>query len=111
MATCHSLKLVDGKLIGDPLDLKMFEFTKWLLEESVQNSSRPSSFTGISTISSTSSFRPASSTSMVGNGSIVPTVVRPPGSRQFDLSDLLNNDGKNGEGKVKKVFMNINFHK
>ncbi|RKO96700.1 hypothetical protein CAUPRSCDRAFT_217, partial [Caulochytrium protostelioides] len=29
MATCHSLSLVDDELIGDPLDLKMFEFTGW----------------------------------------------------------------------------------
>ncbi|CAI2162186.1 8461_t:CDS:10 [Funneliformis geosporum] len=99
MATCHSLKLVDGKLIGDPLDLKMFEFTKWLLEESVQNTSCPPNFTRISNESSTSSFRPATPNSMVGSGSIVPTVVRPPGSRKFELSDLLDNDGKDGERK------------
>jgi hypothetical protein len=33
MATCHSLRLVDDELIGDPLDLKMFEFTDWVFEE------------------------------------------------------------------------------
>ncbi|KAI1437265.1 hypothetical protein GGR50DRAFT_645603 [Xylaria sp. CBS 124048] len=33
MATCHSLRSVDGDLVGDPLDLKMFEFTGWLFEE------------------------------------------------------------------------------
>jgi cation-transporting P-type ATPase 13A2 len=33
MATCHSLRKVDGKLVGDPLDLKMFEFTGWSFEE------------------------------------------------------------------------------
>jgi len=33
MATCHSLRLVDDELIGDPLDLKMFEFTNWIFEE------------------------------------------------------------------------------
>ncbi|XP_063897760.1 polyamine-transporting ATPase 13A3 [Helicoverpa armigera] len=33
MATCHSLTLLDGELAGDPLDLKMFESTGWLLEE------------------------------------------------------------------------------
>ena len=36
MATCHSLKLVDGELVGDPLDIKMFEFTGWSLEECLQ---------------------------------------------------------------------------
>ncbi len=33
MATCHSISRVDGMLIGDPLDCKMFEFTKWDLIE------------------------------------------------------------------------------
>ena len=33
MATCHSLTIIDGKLCGDPLDLKMFEATGWELEE------------------------------------------------------------------------------
>lgn len=48
MATCHSLRLVDEELLGDPLDVKMFEFTGWsfrelaqktnIMEEDVQNS-------------------------------------------------------------------------
>ncbi|XP_026733922.1 probable cation-transporting ATPase 13A3 [Trichoplusia ni] len=33
MASCHSLTLLDGELAGDPLDLKMFESTGWVLEE------------------------------------------------------------------------------
>ncbi|KAK4164861.1 vacuolar cation-transporting ATPase YPK9 [Cladorrhinum sp. PSN259] len=33
MATCHSLRTVDGEAVGDPLDLKMFEFTRWSFEE------------------------------------------------------------------------------
>ncbi|XP_013923747.1 PREDICTED: probable cation-transporting ATPase 13A5 [Thamnophis sirtalis] len=33
MATCHSLLLLDGRLQGDPLDLKMFEGTNWEMEE------------------------------------------------------------------------------
>lgn len=36
MATCHSLRSVDGELVGDPLDVKMFEFTKWSFEEGSQ---------------------------------------------------------------------------
>ena len=39
MSTCHSLKLVDEGLIGDPLDIKMFEFTGWSLEECDQEDS------------------------------------------------------------------------
>ena len=33
MATCHELTRVDDVLIGDPLDVKMFNSTHWLLEE------------------------------------------------------------------------------
>ncbi|KAI1647281.1 uncharacterized protein F4817DRAFT_338035 [Daldinia loculata] len=36
MATCHSLRSVDGELVGDPLDVKMFEFTGWTFEEGNQ---------------------------------------------------------------------------
>ncbi|OWR45405.1 putative cation-transporting ATPase 13A3 [Danaus plexippus plexippus] len=33
LASCHSLTSIQGQLKGDPLDLKMFEFTQWDLEE------------------------------------------------------------------------------
>ncbi|XP_075427203.1 putative cation-transporting ATPase 13A4 isoform X2 [Ascaphus truei] len=33
MASCHSLIMIDGTLQGDPLDLKMFAATDWLLED------------------------------------------------------------------------------
>ncbi|SPN98873.1 related to cation translocating ATPases [Cephalotrichum gorgonifer] len=33
MTTCHSLRSVDGELVGDPLDVKMFGFTEWDFEE------------------------------------------------------------------------------
>lgn len=33
MATCHSLRVVDDELLGDPLDVKMFQFTGWSYEE------------------------------------------------------------------------------
>ncbi|XP_017470364.1 PREDICTED: probable cation-transporting ATPase 13A3 isoform X2 [Rhagoletis zephyria] len=33
MVTCHSITIMNGKLIGDPLDLKMFESTGWTLED------------------------------------------------------------------------------
>lgn len=37
MATCHSLRLVDEELMGDPLDVKMFEFTNWSFKELTQS--------------------------------------------------------------------------
>ena len=33
LSSCHSLTLIDDNLIGDPLDIKMFESTNWTLEE------------------------------------------------------------------------------
>ncbi|RKP26448.1 P-type ATPase-like protein, partial [Syncephalis pseudoplumigaleata] len=76
LTTCHSLKLVDNELVGDPLDLKMFDFTGWTLEESgmasagvpraLANNEAPALF-----------------------GGVVPTVVRPPDTHAMNLSDLI----------------------
>jgi cation-transporting ATPase 13A2 len=78
LATCHSLKMVDGEIIGDPLDVKMFEFTKWTLEEGLVAK------TGIIKGRSGNE-RPAA---------LVQTVVRPPGSAQFRLEDALKTGTK-----------------
>lgn len=39
MTTCHSLRVVEGELVGDPLDVKMFGFTGWSFEESRRKTS------------------------------------------------------------------------
>ncbi|XP_044741130.1 polyamine-transporting ATPase 13A3 isoform X2 [Chrysoperla carnea] len=57
MVTCHSITVIDGEMRGDPLDLKMFESTKWTLEEP--------------DISDNTKF-----------DTIFPTIVRPPPNRQ-----------------------------
>lgn len=41
MSSCHSLRLIDDTLVGDPLDVKMFEFTKWNFTEEFGGSSVP----------------------------------------------------------------------
>lgn len=33
MATCHSCTYVEEKLIGDPLELEMFKYSKWVMDE------------------------------------------------------------------------------
>ena len=33
MASCHGLTIVGGDTLGDPLEVKMFEATKWVLRE------------------------------------------------------------------------------
>lgn len=34
LACCCAVTYVNGSLIGDPLDVKMFQSTKWILNES-----------------------------------------------------------------------------
>lgn len=36
MASCHGLAWVKGQIIGDPLEIKMFEATGWTLLEDSQ---------------------------------------------------------------------------
>lgn len=33
MACCHSLTFISDDLVGDPLDIKMFNLTSWILDE------------------------------------------------------------------------------
>lgn len=37
LASCHGITRVDGKIIGDPIDVKMFEATGWQLNENLEN--------------------------------------------------------------------------
>jgi len=83
LATCHSLKVVDGTVIGDPLDVKMFTFTRWTLEEG--------------RIGGTGVIR--SKKAVVEQAALVQNVVRPPGSTKFRLEDALK-----GSGKVSHLF-------
>ncbi|KAL6307860.1 P-type ATPase [Sparassis latifolia] len=78
LATCHQLRLVDGEFIGDPLDVKMFEFTKWTLEEG------DISVKGV-VKNRANADRPAA---------LVQVVVRPPGTAQFSLEDALKGAGR-----------------
>ncbi|KAJ7091282.1 Ca-transporting ATPase [Mycena epipterygia] len=79
LATCHSLKMVDGNVIGDPLDAKMFEFTRWTLEEG--------------RVAGTGVIK-AKSGAVLEQTALVQTVVRPPGSAQFRLEDALKGAAK-----------------
>ncbi|XP_072037305.1 polyamine-transporting ATPase 13A3-like [Amphiura filiformis] len=40
MVTCHSLAVIEGKIQGDPMDLKMFQATGWTLDEAEINVGR-----------------------------------------------------------------------
>ncbi|KAF8590974.1 Ca-transporting ATPase [Ramaria rubella] len=80
LATCHSLKVIDGEVMGDPLDVKMFQFTDWILEEGRVGIGAPRR-----SEQKTSSERPIA---------LVQTVVRPPGSGGFRLEDALRSGSR-----------------
>ncbi|KIW71556.1 hypothetical protein, variant [Phialophora macrospora] len=71
MATCHSLRLVDEELIGDPLDFKMFQFTEWSFEEGSRNTNH---------FVEPGTHQPA------------PNVARPPHGLEYDLDESQDND-------------------
>lgn len=37
MASCTAVTYVEGELVGDPLDVSMFQSTGWLLDEAVKD--------------------------------------------------------------------------
>ncbi|KAF9921400.1 hypothetical protein FBU30_008602 [Linnemannia zychae] len=81
MTTCHSVKSLNGELIGDPLDLKMFEFTQWTLEEGGLGAR-------IASVSESAQNGP-------NNTGIVSTIVRPPGGKQFNLEEMIAKHNNN----------------
>ncbi|KIR42837.1 cation-transporting ATPase 13A3/4/5 [Cryptococcus deuterogattii 99/473] len=76
LATCHALKLIESEIIGDPLDIKMFEYTGWTLDE---GQSRPV------TKGNAEGARPQA---------LVQTVVRPPGTDRWRMEDALKQGSK-----------------
>ncbi len=65
MATCHSLRVVDDELVGDPLDLKMFDYTGWSFEEGQQKNDTQDDD---------------------GDSRLSPSVARPPPGMEFEIS-------------------------
>ena len=65
--------MVNGEIIGDPLDVKMFGFTRWTLEEG--------RVTGTGNIKAKGT--------VIEQTALVQIVVRPPGSATFRLEDAL----------------------
>ncbi|XP_033097899.1 probable cation-transporting ATPase 13A3 [Anneissia japonica] len=81
MAACHSLTIIEGNLTGDPLDLKMFEATKWIFEEQGEDD-----------------------TTKYGN--MMPTVVKPATS---ETSLAQNSEQSSYEDKLLDVSKNFHF--
>ena len=78
MATCHSLRLIDRELVGDPLDYKMFKFTGWTFEEGGQFS------------------RDLEDSD---DSRLWPSIARPPAGMEFDI------DGTDVTNKVRQFFV------
>ena len=66
MATCHSLRNVEGELIGDPLDVKMFEFSGWIYEEGTQR---------------------VDVSDEAEQSKISPSIARPPAGFEYDIGE------------------------
>lgn len=62
MAVCHSVQTVNDEVVGDPLDLEMFNFTRWSFVDCTES---------------------------IG-GMIISSVVSPPGAEPFDVDDYIN---------------------
>jgi cation-transporting P-type ATPase 13A2 len=77
LATCHSLKMVNGWPLGDPLDMKMFGFTDWTLEE------------GESLNSNNSRTTKATHSTAENKTPLVQSIVRPPGTSKFRVEDAM----------------------
>ncbi|KAI7961924.1 hypothetical protein MJO28_000018 [Puccinia striiformis f. sp. tritici] len=87
LATCHGLKAVNGKIIGDPLDLRMFEFTGWSMEEAGDSLGPSNSQDTNPTLLSP---HPHKTTKMIERqAALVQTIVRPPGGSTFEVEDAL----------------------
>lgn len=87
LATCHGLKAVNGDIIGDPLDLRMFQFTGWSMEEaggSLGPSNPPDENLTLP------SSQPHKTQKMIERqAALVQTIVRPPGGSTFEVEDAL----------------------
>jgi len=81
LATCHSLKVVDSEVIGDPLDVKMFEFTGWTLDEGREQSAKATTKSGTA--------KDGKSKLTDRPPALVQTVVRPPGGQAFEVQDAV----------------------
>ncbi|KAF1957513.1 hypothetical protein CC80DRAFT_443816 [Byssothecium circinans] len=72
MATCHSLRLIHGELLGDPLDVKMFNFTGWSFTEGEQP-------TGVEDDE---------------QDKLRPSVARPPSGHEYDIDDRAEDENR-----------------
>lgn len=88
LLTCHSLRSVDGNLLGDPLDFKMFQFTGWSYEENFQKQKFHSLYDERHEADAFSE-----------NSDIIPAVVHPDGSNPENT--FTDNDPHNFLGVVR----------
>lgn len=84
LATCHGLKMVNHEVIGDPLDIEMFDFTGWVLEEG--RAGKPP-------VSNGQDRTKANGKAVERPQTLVQTVVRPKSSEAFQVEDALKANG------------------
>lgn len=84
LATCHSLKRIDADVVGDPLDIEMFNFTGWILEEGRAGKPAPPP---APVVDGEQPVVKAPSKQVERPQTLVQTVVRPPSSEAFRVED------------------------
>eukprot|EP00127_Corallochytrium_limacisporum_P000658 Clim_evm57s22 gene=Clim_evmTU57s22 len=89
MASCHSLTRVHGELVGDPVDLKMFEATGWVLDES---SGTPPERRDSNEYINEDGATPRMGEESTNFDRLAPTVVRAPEAKGFDAEAFLQNE-------------------
>lgn len=72
ISSCHSITKVNGKLVGDPIDIKMFEASGWHLNENLENQEN--------------------------YDSLISTYIRPP--REKDLKEKLSSEDMEDEDVI-----------
>ena len=89
LATCHSLKRIDKEsVVGDPLDIEMFNFTGWILEEG--RAGKPAAPAPPPAAGGEEApVVKAPSKQVERPQTLVQTVVRPPSSEAFRVEDAL----------------------
>jgi cation-transporting ATPase 13A2 len=76
MASCHAITYINEELVGDPLDIKMFENTDWILDET-------------NTVSN----------SLIGQNDLVSAYVRPKFDAGYEMKPALLSFEENKDGE------------
>lgn len=88
LLTCHSLRSINGELLGDPLDFKMFQFSGWHFEEEFHTKKFNSMYNGRH-----------EGNMFPENNEIIPAIIYP--NKNDPKNKFIENDPSNFWGIIK----------